>query len=136
MLVDQQFFSNFYLYWFFSNLFFFERDHHMDSPEGIRVNFLVHISLSPILCVVCFRLYPCLLLTLDTLFQILPGMICAYGKGKEACQVCSVSLCKYCTFLSKCCIQKPCFIFLSETIRSLKFHTAYFIYPFYLFVQG
>ncbi len=37
MLVDQQFFSNFYLLWFFSNLSFFERDPHMDSPEGIRV---------------------------------------------------------------------------------------------------
>ncbi len=31
------FFSNFYLHWFFSNLSFFERDPHMDSPEGIRV---------------------------------------------------------------------------------------------------
>ena len=30
-------FSNFYLHWFFSNLSFFERDPHMDSPEGIRV---------------------------------------------------------------------------------------------------
>jgi hypothetical protein len=37
MLVDQLFFSNFYLHWFFSNLSFFERDPHMDSPEGIRV---------------------------------------------------------------------------------------------------
>ncbi len=39
MLMDQQFFSNFYLHWFFSNLSFFERDPHMDSPEGIRVKF-------------------------------------------------------------------------------------------------
>ncbi len=31
-------FSNFYLHWFFSNLSFVERDPHMDSPEGIRVN--------------------------------------------------------------------------------------------------
>jgi hypothetical protein len=38
MLVDKQFFSNFHLHWFFSNLSFFERDPHMDSPEGIRVN--------------------------------------------------------------------------------------------------
>jgi hypothetical protein len=38
MLVDEQFFSKFYLHWFFSNLSFFERDPHMDSPEGIRVN--------------------------------------------------------------------------------------------------
>ncbi len=38
MLVDYHFFSNFYLHWFFSNLSFFERDPHMDSPEGIRVN--------------------------------------------------------------------------------------------------
>ncbi len=38
MLVDKQFFSNFYLHWFFTNLSFFERDPHMDSPEGIRVN--------------------------------------------------------------------------------------------------
>jgi len=28
----------FYLHWFFSNLSFFERDPHMDSPEGIRDN--------------------------------------------------------------------------------------------------
>ncbi len=38
MLVDLQFFSNFYFHWFFSNLTFFERDPHMDSPEGIRGN--------------------------------------------------------------------------------------------------
>ncbi len=38
MLVDKQFFSNFYLHWFFSNLPFFERDPHMDSPEAIWVN--------------------------------------------------------------------------------------------------
>ncbi len=31
------FFSNFYLNWFFSNLSFFERDPHMDSPEAIWV---------------------------------------------------------------------------------------------------
>ena len=38
MLVDKLFFSsNFYLHWFFSNLSFFERDPHMDSPEGIGV---------------------------------------------------------------------------------------------------
>ena len=37
MLVDQLFFSNFYLHWFFSNLSFFERDPHMDSPEVIQV---------------------------------------------------------------------------------------------------
>ncbi len=39
MLVDWQFFSNFYLHWFYSNLSFFERDPHMDSPEGIRVKY-------------------------------------------------------------------------------------------------
>ncbi len=39
MLVDLQFCSNFYLHWFFSNLSFFERDPHMDSPEGIRINY-------------------------------------------------------------------------------------------------
>ncbi len=38
MLMDLQFFSNFYLHWFFSNLSFFERDPYMDSPEGIRVS--------------------------------------------------------------------------------------------------
>ena len=37
MLVDYQFVSNFYLHWFFSNLSFFERDPHLDSPEAIRV---------------------------------------------------------------------------------------------------
>jgi hypothetical protein len=31
-------FSNFYLYWFFSNLPFFEWDPHVDLPEAIRVN--------------------------------------------------------------------------------------------------
>ncbi len=36
MLVDKQFFQIF-TYWFFSNLSFFERDPHIDSPEGIRV---------------------------------------------------------------------------------------------------
>jgi hypothetical protein len=30
-------FSNFYLYWFFSNIPFFERDPHMDSPEAMWV---------------------------------------------------------------------------------------------------
>jgi hypothetical protein len=29
--------SNFYLYWFFRNLSYFERDPHMDSPEAIRI---------------------------------------------------------------------------------------------------
>ncbi len=48
MLVDYQFFSNFYLHWFFSNLSFFERDPRMDSPEGIRVKapcLLLHKSI-------------------------------------------------------------------------------------------
>jgi hypothetical protein len=35
-------FSNFYLHWFFSNLSFFERDPHIDSPEGIRVKPLIN----------------------------------------------------------------------------------------------
>jgi hypothetical protein len=35
-------FSNFQLHWFFSNLPFFERDTHMDSPEAIRVNPILH----------------------------------------------------------------------------------------------
>ncbi len=34
------FLSNFYPLWFFSNLSFFVRDPHMDSPEAIRVKLI------------------------------------------------------------------------------------------------
>jgi hypothetical protein len=49
MLVDWQFFSNFYLHWFFSNLSFFEQDPHMDSLEAIRVKNLSSVHLSTVI---------------------------------------------------------------------------------------